>query len=199
MDNFALISGQLNSLGKVLKNERSPHLRNHLLLPLALRPDRDAELEKLTEGRVQCFNHEVVPDYLRTKPEPEVEDKVQTVVQKAAGVPADMAQKQLNAMNKVTSNLLDIINSNKEELESEANQKASMSQTYSSTDTNSIVAAMLFGKGLKSTRRQDSQPTMAQQQQQQQQQKQAQSIGKAPSTIKTNIKSAASTHPYTRP
>jgi hypothetical protein len=45
------------------------------------RPDRDAELEKLTEGRVQCFNHEVVPDYLRTKPEPEVEDKVQTVVQ----------------------------------------------------------------------------------------------------------------------
>jgi hypothetical protein len=28
---------------------------------------------------------------------------------------------------------------------------------------------MLFGKGLKSTRRQDSQPTMAQQQQQQQQ------------------------------
>jgi C4-dicarboxylate transporter len=52
----------------------------------------------------------------------------------------------------------------KEELESEANQKASMSQTYSSTDTNSIVAAMLFGKGLKSTRRQDSQPTMAQQQ-----------------------------------
>lgn len=45
LDNFALISGQLNSLGKVLKNERSPHLRNHLLLPLALRPDRDAELE----------------------------------------------------------------------------------------------------------------------------------------------------------
>ena len=27
----------------------------------------------------------------------------------------------------------------------------------------------------------------------------AQSIGKAPSTIKTNIKSAASTHPYQRP
>ncbi|XP_052080141.1 mediator of RNA polymerase II transcription subunit 8-B-like [Mytilus californianus] len=201
LDNFALISGQLNSLGKVLKNDRSPHLRNHLLLPLALRPDRDAELEKLTEGRVLCFNHEVVPDYLRTKPEPEVEDKVQIVVQKSAAMQADMAQKQLNSMNKITSNLLDIINSNKEELESEANQKAQMAQTYSSTDTSTMVAAMMFGKGLKSIRRQDSQPGMTpqQQQQQQQQKQQAQNIGKAPSTIKTNIKSATSTHPYQRP
>ena len=33
-----------------------------------------------------------MPDYLRTKPEPEVEEKVQTVVQKAAAVPGDMAQ-----------------------------------------------------------------------------------------------------------
>ena len=56
LDNFALISGQLNSLGKVLKNERSPHLRNHLLLPLALRPDRDAELEvKLRCKIIDCF------------------------------------------------------------------------------------------------------------------------------------------------
>lgn len=39
-----------------------------------------------------CFNHEVVPDYLRTKPEPEVEDKVNIVVQKSAAMQADMAQ-----------------------------------------------------------------------------------------------------------
>ncbi|CAG2233475.1 MED8 [Mytilus edulis] len=91
-----------------------------------------------------CFNHEVVPDYLRTKPEPEVEDKVNIVVQKTAAMQADTAQ--LNSMNKITSNLLDIINSNKEELESEANQKAQMAQTYSSTDTSSMVAAIIFAR-----------------------------------------------------
>ncbi|XP_021344830.1 mediator of RNA polymerase II transcription subunit 8-B-like, partial [Mizuhopecten yessoensis] len=77
LDNFALLSGQLNSLGKLLKSEKVPILRNQILLPLALSPDRDQELEKLTERRVFAFNHEVVPDYLRTKPEPDVEKKIQ--------------------------------------------------------------------------------------------------------------------------
>ena len=45
LDNFALLSGQLNSLGRVLKNEKVPALRNHLLLPIVLSPERDQELE----------------------------------------------------------------------------------------------------------------------------------------------------------
>ena len=32
--------------------------------------------QKLTEGRVPACTHEVVPDHLRTKPEPEVEEKI---------------------------------------------------------------------------------------------------------------------------
>ncbi|XP_069126649.1 mediator of RNA polymerase II transcription subunit 8-B-like isoform X2 [Argopecten irradians] len=198
LDNFALLSGQLNSLGKLLKSEKVPALRNQILLPLALSPERDQELEKLTERRVFAFNHEVVPDYLRTKPEPDVEKKIQESTAKATMNTPDVAQKQLNAMNKVTSNILDIINLHRDDMESDANQKSSLAQTSSMSDTNSLIALTMFGKGLKSLRRDSSQSQPSIQQQTQQPKTQV-NTGKAPSAIKTNIKAAAGTHPYQRP
>ncbi|XP_060073506.1 mediator of RNA polymerase II transcription subunit 8-B-like [Ylistrum balloti] len=198
LDNFALLSGQLNSLGKLLKSEKVPVLRNQILLPLALSPERDQELEKLTERRVFAFNHEVVPDYLRTKPEPDVEKKIQESTSKATNNTPDIAQKQLNAMNKVTSNILDIINSHRDDMESDANQKSSLAQTSSMSDTNALIAVTMFGKGLKSLRRDSSQSQPSIQQQTQQPKAQV-SAGKAPSAIKTNIKAASSSNPYQRP
>ena len=53
--------------------------------------------QKLTEGRVVMFNHEVVPDYLRTKPEPEVEEKSQQLTTKANQITQDLAQVKLHA------------------------------------------------------------------------------------------------------
>lgn len=44
LDNFALLSGQLNSLGRVLKSDKVPSLKNQLLLPLLLLPDPDENL-----------------------------------------------------------------------------------------------------------------------------------------------------------
>lgn len=200
LDNFALLSGQLNSLGKVLKNEKVPALRNHLLLPLVLSPERDPELEKLTEGRVVMFNHEVVPDYLRTKPEPEVEEKIQQLTTKAGQLAQDQAQKQLNSLNKITSNLLDIINSARDEWENDASQKNTQPQTSSLADTNTLITTVLCGKGIKTARSMAESPTQSSLQAQQMQSKlQTSQINKAPSTIKAQIKGATSTHPYQRP
>ncbi|CAL1295552.1 unnamed protein product [Larinioides sclopetarius] len=92
LDNFALISGQVNTVLKILRNEKSPALRNRVLLPLLLNPDRDEELAKMTENRVQAFNHEIVPDYLRTKPDPEIEAREQQFALKSHSMPMDMAQ-----------------------------------------------------------------------------------------------------------
>lgn len=47
------------------------NLRRYTALPLCLSADRDEELVRVTEQRVGTFSHDLVPNYLRTKPEPE--------------------------------------------------------------------------------------------------------------------------------
>lgn len=53
-----------------------PPLRNLTVLPLLLSPERDEALWQLTEGRISVFSHDMVPDYLRTKPEPTAEQRM---------------------------------------------------------------------------------------------------------------------------
>ncbi|XP_070195776.1 mediator of RNA polymerase II transcription subunit 8-A-like isoform X2 [Littorina saxatilis] len=198
LDNFALMSGQLNSLKQLLRGDKMPALRNFVLFPVLLSQDPDPHLEKLTEGRVVSCNHDLVPDYLRTKPEPEVEEKINLIANKAANVNIETATKQLNSLNKITSNLLDIINSSKDEWENDAGQKGSQPQTSQQQDTTNLVAAVTKGLRL---RRPD--PSMQQMQagpihSMQQVQNPRPGMGKMPSAIKTNIKSG-SAHPYQRP
>ena len=47
------------------------NLRRYTTLPLSLSADRDDDLVRVTEHRVGTFSHDLVPHYLRTKPEPE--------------------------------------------------------------------------------------------------------------------------------
>ncbi|XP_029474652.1 mediator of RNA polymerase II transcription subunit 8 isoform X2 [Rhinatrema bivittatum] len=206
LDSFALLSGQLNTLNKVLKNEKTPLLRNQVLIPLILTPERDDEILRLTEGRVPVFSHEVVPDHLRTKPDPEVEEQEKQLSTDAAHITPDLAQKQFQSLNKMCSNLLEKIS--KEERESESLRQNK--QTFNPADTNALVAAVAFGKGLSNRRPPGpggsvppGQAGAAGMQQvqisippnQQQGMAQPNQPGKIPSNIKTNIKSA-SVHSY---
>uniref|UniRef100_K7G1C2 Mediator of RNA polymerase II transcription subunit 8 n=1 Tax=Pelodiscus sinensis TaxID=13735 RepID=K7G1C2_PELSI len=223
LDSFALLSGQLNTLNKVLKHEKTPLMRNQVIIPLVLSPDRDEEIMRQTEGRVPVFSHEVVPDHLRTKPDPEVEEQEKQLITDATRISADAAQKQIQSLNKICSNLLEKIS--KEERESESGGITLEWRPFNPADTNALVAAVAFGKGLSNRRPpgsggpvQASQPgasailagasgiqqvQMSGASSQQQpmlggvQMPQAGQPGKIPSGIKTNIKSA-SMHPYQR-
>ncbi|XP_018417068.1 PREDICTED: mediator of RNA polymerase II transcription subunit 8 [Nanorana parkeri] len=220
LDNFALLSGQLSTLNKVLKNEKMPLLKNQVIIPLLLTPDRDEEILRLTEGRVPVFSHEVVPDHLRTKPDPEVEEQEKQLSSEAARITPEVAQKQVQSMNKLCNNLLEKMI--KEERDSEVASLRQNKQTYNPTDTNALVAAVAFGKGLSNRRPPGpggpmgagqagaggmlqgaasmQQMSMAPNQPQHMGgvgMAQAGQPGKMPSNIKTNIKSA-SMHPYQR-
>lgn len=204
MESFGVLSSGLSNTKRLLKTEKMPLLRNYALFPILLSPDRDPQLEKLTEGRVLAFNHEVVPDYLRTKPEPEVEEKVTLLSVKASSITLEMAQKQLNMLNKITSNILDLINASSDIGERDANSKNSVPQTTSAQETQMLIAAVTKGTRLKRPETPVGVPHVpgmpGPPQQQIQQKPQIQpGMGRMPSTIKTNIKAAVTAHPYQRP
>mgnify|MGYP000978951784 CR=1 FL=1 len=149
LDNFALISAQFTAVSKTLNTDKTPPLRNLTVLPLVLSQDKDEELFQLTERRIPAFSHDLVPDYLRTKPEPDVEVKVHQFLNKANGVAYDTAQKQITAFNKVLTHVLEIVNKSKEEWESEAGSRNGIGQTSLQQDTHALVSAVSMGKGLK--------------------------------------------------
>ena len=68
-----------------MRHEKTPVLKKYITLPLILSPDRDEELVKLTEHRVATFSHDLIPNYLRTRPEPEIENKYAAIENRANG------------------------------------------------------------------------------------------------------------------
>ncbi|KAJ8375261.1 hypothetical protein SKAU_G00058410 [Synaphobranchus kaupii] len=221
LDNFALLSGQLNTINKLLRNEKTPSFRNQVIIPLLLSPDRDEELAKLTEQRVPVFSHEIVPDHLRTKPDPEVEEQEKQLSAEAARIGPDVAQKQIQTLNKLCSNLLEKLNNPREDRETESAAMRQNKPSFNPADTTALVAAVGFGKGLAKCRppgpvapgQPGQGPMMAGGPTLQQvtiagssgpqaaiggpvPPQQPGQPGKMPSNIKTNIKSASMQHPY---
>ncbi|XP_054163638.1 mediator of RNA polymerase II transcription subunit 8-B-like [Oppia nitens] len=197
MDSFVALSGRINNLQKLIKNDKMPTLRNRVLFPMLLNPDLDPELAKLTEGRVQSFNHDMVPDYLRTKPEPEIEAKENAILSKAFNLNSDQSHKQITSANKIVTNITEMIKNNREEWETETNRQ-NQTQTCLMTDTSTLLAAITFGKGLKTMSPPIKGPANAGMSSVPQTQPSQRPPGKAPATIKTNIKAANNVHPYTR-
>lgn len=195
LESFALLSSQFNVVMRFLKSDHLPNFRNRILLPLHLNPDKDDELTKLTEGRVQAFNHEMVPSYLRTKWEPEIERNEQTIQTKASLGNADQAQKSVAGSNKIVTSLTENIKAWREKYEtSDPTLRERQLMTSSNEDTRQIIAAVALGKGLKEEIKPQvmNQPPPTGPPSQPPQQ--GRGGGKAPPAIKTNIR----TNPYGR-
>lgn len=182
----------------MLSLEYSPTIRNLTVLPLHLSPDVDNHLAQITEGRVPIFAAEIVPDYLRTKPDPSAETRMNLHEAKANAITNEAAAKQVAQYNKIVSHVYDLISKSRDEWEMEMMHRNVRSETCNQNDTQTLVKAIALGIGLKT-----GSPAMMMQQpgargvpmsnvspmpQQMQ-------MGKMPSSIKTNIKSAQ-LHPY---
>ncbi|XP_003741807.1 mediator of RNA polymerase II transcription subunit 8 [Galendromus occidentalis] len=147
LDNFALISGQMSNLLKVLRSDKIPKLRNRIILPLLVSPDPDPELQRITEGRVPLFNHQAVPDYLRTLCDPEIEAADQAITAKASQMTGEATQKLIVAHNRISQNACEIIRSSRDDWDVDASSRAPPSCIASETTV--LVSATLGGRSVR--------------------------------------------------
>lgn len=150
LDSFTSICGQINTLMRFARDNRSQFIENRVVLPLLLTPDRDEELAKLTENRVFMVNHEMVPDYLRTKPDPEIEDVDKSLQAKASTISPDVAVKQVSAMGKLIDNISNLIRTSSAKADTEMSRQ-SMKPTFETSETNALIMALSTGRGLSET------------------------------------------------
>lgn len=147
LDNFALCTSQLSVLHKAMKSEKHVNTNTVVLLPRVLSADIDPELLRLTEDRLGAFNHENVPQYLRTKLEPDAEKRKMEQTSRANILTVDNLQKQANQLNKIANNVIEHVSNARNSWDGEAQDKT-MAQSFRADDTEAMLAAMMYGRGL---------------------------------------------------
>ncbi|UJR14851.1 hypothetical protein I4U23_001836 [Adineta vaga] len=74
LDQMSLLSSQITTLRASVRHIL-PSLRTNSIVPMCLSPDNDVNVEHLTERRLSVFNHDFMPQLLRTKNLPEIEER----------------------------------------------------------------------------------------------------------------------------
>ena len=197
---YSHITGQIALLTRALNSERMPKLKNYVVLPVHVEPVEDPHLAQLTEGRMPIFNHETVPNYLRTKLEPEAEERIVQQQEIAKSISPDNLRKQLNLFFRQTTMVQGILKTSRENLESDSALKGPQMQIATANDTYNLIAAITKGKGLKIDPKllpPQSMPAPKVIAQQPMPNAQA-NMTRPTSSIKTNIKSMANINPYRR-
>jgi len=149
LDSFSLIAGQIATLTKYLQNEKTPELRNTSCYPLLLNPDKDDAILKMTEGRVPCVNHEVVPDYFRTKPDPAVEAREKKMEEEANKAQSQMKIQEEQAMklNTICDKLIDKVLTSRQN-ENFGEKRLINPKYFERDETENLVATYCHGRNL---------------------------------------------------
>ncbi|VDM51986.1 unnamed protein product [Angiostrongylus costaricensis] len=153
LDKFSSLASALSQLQGALKKSaiQSGHedhgalLRSHVLVPQRLQLEPDAQLQALTSYRVHSWNHDVVPDYLRTKLNPDMESEELLLEQDRNQKGQDVISKQITHLNKYVDLLLQSLHSSDRAHNENLTEKA----TYNKEETIRLVRATMVGEGLK--------------------------------------------------
>ncbi|KAK0401186.1 hypothetical protein QR680_015634 [Steinernema hermaphroditum] len=126
--------------------DQGAFLRQHLVVPQKLVPEIDPQLAAMTQGRVQVWNHDTLPDYMRTKLNPEVEQDENSIVSTKS---ADQIVRQIATMNKH----IDVMFATMNEHGKQAEERFQSKPSCIPLETAKLVHAIMNGNSLKPAER----------------------------------------------
>ncbi|CAD5206815.1 unnamed protein product [Bursaphelenchus okinawaensis] len=153
LDQFAALAGSFTEIQNIMKKGALPSaaedggllLKNNVLVPTFVSMEPDDNLLQLTEGRIHCWNHDVVPDYLRTKLCPAAEDEESRLDNERQQRPGDSIAKQIQLMNKHIDSIITING----ETTNKTQDKNKEAIAFDVNDTRKLVRGIMKGEGLK--------------------------------------------------
>jgi mediator of RNA polymerase II transcription subunit 8 len=158
LDQMNVLLSQIATLRITVRHSLTS-LRVNSIIPMCLSPDVDPNVEQLTERRLAIFNHDFMPQLLRTKNLPEIEERERLLNSNSSlnstnpsfprtnPNPNDVYQR-VQELNSSINNITEIFRHTKEMTDKSDRQFDSQRYT-NQQDGKHLLEAMNYGVGLK--------------------------------------------------
>lgn len=162
---WTTVLDQMNVLSSQVANLRTsvrvvlPLLRTHSIVPMCLSPDNDPVVEQLTERRLSLFDHDFMPQLLRTKNQPEIEERERQLTANPSSSTAGNAygrpmstpneiHARVQELNAVLVSTLEMLQSTKAATD-KTEKQFDLQRFSNAAETKQLLDAMNSGTGLK--------------------------------------------------
>ncbi|CAI4222009.1 unnamed protein product [Auanema sp. JU1783] len=155
LEKFSAIAAAYTQLQALIKKsgilagheDHGALLRSHVMVPQRLQLETDDDLVNLTNHRMYSFNHDNVPDYLKTRYTPDMENEEFAIEQERTTKTNELANRQIQNLNKHVDMLLVSLPA-----ADKANYENLMEKpSHNMEDTVKLVRAIMCGEGLRQT------------------------------------------------
>jgi hypothetical protein len=156
LDQMNVLSSQITTLRTSIRHIL-PLLRTNSIIPMCLSPENDPNVEQLTERRLSIFNHDFMPQLLRTKNLPEIEERERLLntnssnnnntFSRSISTPNEI-HSRVQELNSLLNNISDSFRHTKE-LTDKSDKQFDLQRFTNQVDTKRLLEAMNYGIGLK--------------------------------------------------
>lgn len=154
LDQMNVLSSQITTL-RMSTRHLLPLLRSNSIIPICLSPEPDPSVEQLTERRLSILNHDFMPQLLRTKNLPEIEERERLLTSNStttnligrASTPSDIPLR-VQELNGYLNHIHEQLHNTK--TLTDRSEKQFDQQRFSNpAETKRLLEAMNYGTGLK--------------------------------------------------